>query len=184
MAPEGIRVEAASGKAPAQGYPVVGMISAFRDLFGGASTRLCAEFGPVIATCDIFHFDFTEFYKPEMGSGLLRTYAVFGRSMTEDCLREMKSVTAGCERGFLYPESERRMINLDPGLLTIDHLVLASHKNAAHRVYIGGGVFVELELMYINGGFEPLPWTYPDYRTKAARVFFEKTRAGLLGRLK
>ena len=103
---------------------------------------------------------------------------------TEENLRQMKSATVACERQFLFPDSERRMINLDPGVLTVDHLVLASHKSAGHRLYLGDGVYAELELWYVNGGFEPLPWTYLDYKTKEARVFFEKTRAVLLGRKK
>jgi hypothetical protein len=167
---------------PPEGRPVVGMISSFRDLFSTAASKLCAEFGPVLATCAIFPFDFTDYYEAEMGAGLLRTYVIYARPMTEESLREMKSAAEACERQFLYPESDRRMINLDPGLLTSDHLVLASHKSAAHRVYLGDGVYAEIELMYIDGGFQPLPWTYPDYRTKTARVFFEKTRAALLGR--
>lgn len=167
-----------------RGYPVVGMITSYRDLFGSAAKKLCAEFGPVLATCDVFPFDFTDYYEREMGTGLLRTYVVYGRTMTDEDLRPMKAATSACENAFLFPESQRRMINLDPGLLTIDHLVLASHKNAGHRVYLGGGVYAEIELWFTNGGFEPLPWTYPDYKTKTARAFFEKARAGLLGRKK
>jgi len=64
--------------------------------------------------------------------------------------------------------------------LTAEHLVLASHKSAGHRVYLGDGVYADLQLWHVYGEFKPLTWTYPDYRMKAARVFFEKTRAGLL----
>jgi hypothetical protein len=160
------------------------MISSFRDLFQTAAVKLCAEFGPVLATCNIFPFDFTDYYEPEMGTDLLRTYVIYARPVTDEDLRQMKSATVACERRFLFPDSDRRMINLDPGVLTMDHLVLASYKSAGHRLYLGEGVYAELELWYVNGGFEPLPWTYPDYKTKEARVFFEKTRAVLLGRKK
>ena len=32
------------------------------------------------------------------------------------------------------------------------------------------------ELLWQDGGFSPLPWTYPDYRTELARSFFTEGR--------
>ncbi len=162
--------------------PVVGMISAFPELFEEAAARFAPNLGPVLLKCDVFPFDFTEYYNVEMGRDLLRTYVAFDGRVSEDVLYEMKTLSTSREREFLYPGTSNRRINLDPGVLTADHLVLASHKRAAHRICVRDGVFGELELIYVNGGFQPLPWTYPDYRTHEARSFFESIRAVLLGR--
>lgn len=160
--------------------PFVAMMSAFEDLFEKAAERLSGELGPVTSMCDVFPFDFTDYYNAEMGNALQRTYVTFGRRVTEDELRRLKSLTSECEREFFYEGTERRRINLDAGLLTRDHLILASHKKVAHRIYLGDGVYAELEMIYINGAYQPLPWTYPDYRTRAASTFLQKARAALL----
>jgi hypothetical protein len=76
--------------------------------------------------------------------------------------------------------SGNRPVNLDPGLLTLEALNLATTKPHYHRLYLSKGVFGELTLIYRQGGFEPLPWTYPDYREKWATVFFEKVRKEML----
>lgn len=162
--------------------PVVGMISAFPELFEEAAARLVQDLGPVLLKCDVFPFDFTEYYNVEMGRDLLRTYVAFDGRVSEDALYAMKTLSTSREREFLHPGTSNRRINLDPGVVTADHLVLASHKRAAHRICIKDGVFGELELIYVEGGFQPLPWTYPDYRTQVARSFFERIRAVLLGR--
>jgi hypothetical protein len=158
------------------------MISAFPELFEEAAARFVQDLGPVLLECDAFPFDFTEYYNVEMGRNLLRTYVAFDGRVGEDVLYEMKVLSASREREFLYPGTSNRRINLDPGVVTADHLVLASHKEAAHRICIQDGVFGELELIYFKGGFQPLPWTYPDYRTQVARSFFERIRAVLVGR--
>ncbi len=157
------------------------MISAFEGLFATAAEAMSVDFGPVTATCDPFPFDFTDYYSREMGEGLLRSYAVFGAAEGDLSLAWMKSVTCARERELLYPGTDRRRINLDPGILTADHLLLASHKRAGHRIRVAKDVYGELELLYMKGAFQPLPWTYPDYRTRRARAFFEGARRALEG---
>lgn len=159
---------------------VVAMISSSRGLFEDASERLAETLGPRVSMCEIFPFDFTDYYDEEMGKGLLRTYAIFECNAAEDELRRLKRVAGSLEAEFLCPGTKNRRVNLDPGVLTADHLVLASHKYAAHRIYMGDGVYAELELIYRNGHFQPLPWTYPDYGTRIARDFFKAARSSLL----
>jgi hypothetical protein len=159
---------------------VVAMISSSEEFFQSALARLSGDLGPCGSICAVLPFDFTRYYEKEMGTGLLRTYAVFDRRVPEDKLKAIKRMTTSLEGEFLHPGTDRRRINLDPGILTPDHLVLASHKSASHRVYLGDGVYAELELLYQNGGFQPLPWTYPDYRTAAARDFFKEARSTLM----
>ena len=56
---------------------------------------------------------------------------------------------------------------------------LATTKDHAHRICLGRGIYAEVTLTFLKGAFEPMPWTYPDYRTEAYRSFFEQVRADL-----
>ena len=54
-------------------------------------------------------------------------------------------------------------MNIDPGYLLLERFVLATGKNFTHRIYLGGGIYADLTLIYTRGDFQALPWTYPDY---------------------
>jgi hypothetical protein len=72
-----------------------------------------------------------------------------------------------------------RPVNLDPGLLRLDSVVLASTKPAGQRIYLGSGVHAEVTLIYDKGGYRPLPWTYPDFRSREYLDYFERLRDSL-----
>jgi hypothetical protein len=57
----------------------------------------------------------------------------------------------------------KRRVNIDPGYLSASQLVLASTKPFAHRIYIERGIWAEVTLLFKQGSFTSLPWTYPDY---------------------
>ncbi|MBN2314820.1 MAG: DUF4416 family protein, partial [Sedimentisphaerales bacterium] len=63
-------------------------------------------------------------------------------------------------------------------------LVLATTKNYSHRIYIGNKMYAEVTLIFEKGRWQPLPYTYPDYREQYYFDFFEKVRAQLLEQLK
>ena len=54
-------------------------------------------------------------------------------------------------------------MNIDPGYVALEHMVLATTKGYSHRVYLGQGIFADLTLIYDNGTYRSLPWTYRDY---------------------
>ena len=70
----------------------------------------------------------------------------------------------------LHPEP--RPLNLDPGYITLAKLVLASTKDHAHRIYLGDGIYAEVTLAYRDRRWQPLEWTYPDYRRDDYQQFF------------
>lgn len=76
--------------------------------------------------------------------------------------------------------AESRPLNLDPGYLTPAKLVLASTKDHAHRIYLRDGIFAEVTLVYRKGKWQPLEWTYPDYRRDDYQQFFTRCRERLL----
>jgi len=71
----------------------------------------------------------------------------------------------------------KRRVNIDPGYVAHEHLILATGKAYYHRPYLGGGVYADLTLVYREGEFKPMEWTYPDYRTEEMRSIFKKIRA-------
>lgn len=128
--------------------------------------ELVARFGPLDYESEPLAFDHTDYYGPELGAPLLRRLLGFERLTPLDGLKDLKLATNELERQLARPDGTRR-VNLDPGLITLERLVLASGKNFTHRVYLGSGIWADLTLIYNKRqGWVILPWTFPDYATK------------------
>jgi hypothetical protein len=76
-------------------------------------------------------------------------------------------------------DGDRRLVNLDPGMLGAGRFCLATTKDRAHRIPLEGGIFAELTLIYEKGGFHPLPWTYPDWASEPVREMLARWRKRL-----
>ena len=75
-------------------------------------------------------------------------------------------------------------MNLDPGYLVSFKVVLASAKNASQRIYLDGGIYAEATLMYYDGGFHGLAYTYTDYLWPETLAFLKRLRAAYLEQLR
>ena len=126
--------------------------------------RLAAVFGPTDLISPELPFDFTDYYTAEMGAPLLRRMIGFERLIDPEELPEIKLRTNQIETALARADGSRR-VNIDPGYVTLWHLVLASCKPFAHRPYLGRGVYADLTLLYRGKTFVPLAWTFPDYRS-------------------
>ncbi|MBM3322443.1 DUF4416 family protein [candidate division WOR-3 bacterium] len=145
-----------------------------------AEALLEGRFGPVILRSEQIAFEFTDYYRPEMGEGLIRQWVASSLLPEPDQLADIKQTTIGLERE-LVDDQGRRQVNLDPGFLSHHNLILATTKPFAHRVCLRAGIYAELTLVHRNGTYQPLDWTYPDYRTGACHDFLAACRAGLPG---
>ena len=77
--------------------------------------------------------------------------------------------------------SERSPLNLDPGYISLGKLALASTKDHAHRIYLDRGIYAEVTLHYRRvGGWQPMKWTFPDYRRPDYHAFFDRCREFLI----
>jgi Domain of unknown function (DUF4416) len=166
-------------KMPPPGKVIIGVITCDLAVMGSAQTLLEKELGPVENKSPIIDFDFTDYYEVEMGKNLLRLWLSFAQPVFPDKLREIKLKTIELEKKF-FDANGNRTINLDPGMLTLSNLILATTKNYYHRIYLGQGIYAEVTLVYRHNNFEPLVWTYPDYRTDTALSFFMTARKALL----
>ena len=141
-------------------------------------SSLIAEFGPVECVHGPVPFTFSTYYESEMGPNLLKRYYTFERLIDRSDLPRIKNLTNSLEDR--YCSSGQRQINLDPGYLARDKLVLASTKDFYHRLYLDKGIYAETTLHYQNGGFRIFSWTYADYKEQELWRFLEKSRAELV----
>jgi hypothetical protein len=127
-----------------------------------ALNALVSDFGPMDFVSAPGPFPYTTYYDNEMGNGIRRQTAGFVSLVAQGSLPDIKLRTNEIETGLL--REGKRQVNIDPGLLSEERLVLATGKNFTHRVYLRDGIFADLTLVYQKGEYRPLPWTYPDYR--------------------
>jgi len=131
-------------------------------------------YGPADVVSEPFNFDQTDYYEPEMGKNLLRKFLAFERLIDASELAGIKRATNDIEKKLAVGASVLRPVNLDPGYIALSKLVLASMKDFSHRIYLGGGVYGEITLMY-RSGWRTLEWTFPDFAS--GRYFDFLTRA-------
>ena len=129
---------------------------------------LSEEFGPVDYLSREILFTYTCYYNREMGDSITRFFVSFRDLVNPENLSDFKVRTNCLEKMFSLQTSDEkynRKVNIDPGILSQSRLVLASTKDFSHRVPIKNGIYGEVTLIYRGGRFEPLPWTFPDYRS-------------------
>lgn len=163
-----------SPQTPKPAKLVIGLIMKDRALFEPLSVGLGADFGSVDMVSSWMPFDYTTYYEPEMGTPLYRRLLTYKNLIDQDQLPEIKLTTNRLEHTFT--QNGRRRANIDPGYLLYERFVLASGKNFSHRIYIGKGIYADLTLIYQRGGFEKLPWTYPDYADAPMLAFLTQVR--------
>lgn len=152
---------------------ICGLIANSEEMLKKGITVLEKNFGNIHKRSEIIAFDFTDYYEKEMGKALIRQWVSFINPVKEDEIKNFKLKTTKLEKR-LAKKDGRRNVNLDPGYVSLSKLVLVSTKDYSHRIYLGDGIFAEITLIYREGRFEPLEWTYPDYRQNAN--FFEEVR--------
>jgi len=153
---------------------VIGVFLKEKTLLQGLAGGLCQEFGSLDMLSPWFPFDYTEYYKAEMGGPLYRRMLVFRELIDQDRLPWIKYFTNRLEAKLTA--QGRRTINIDPGYLLLERFVLATGKNYTHRIHVGRGIYADLTLMYQKGEYQPLPWTYPDYAADEMRAFLALVR--------
>jgi hypothetical protein len=139
-------------------------------------------FGPTEAQTETTPWTFSDYYAREMGQPLWRAFVVFRDLQEADRLSDWKVETNRVESNLA--NEGRRSVNVDPGYLTPGSVILASTKNAPHRIYLTNGIFAEVTLLFEHGAYQPLPTTYPDYATTSVREFFRVARRSLLTALR
>jgi hypothetical protein len=133
------------------------------------------DFGALDFLTEPEPFTYTTYYEREMGTGLYRQTVAFLDLLSPEVLPDIKLLTNALEQKLALSNKKRR-VNIDPGLLSDERLILATGKNYTHRIYLRSGIYADLTLIYQKGRYWPLPWTYPDYQTPRILHFFDVLR--------
>jgi len=165
---------------PGPAILVMGVLANSEAAYSEAGSRAEQIFGPLFRrTLPVPFEEFSRYYENEMGPGLMRSYWAFTEKVPRGSLVEAKLATNRIEKDM--SSNSLRTVNLDPGLLSPESLVMATTKPYSHRVYLSKGIYGELAFMFRkDGGVNPLPWTYPDYRGPIAVDFFSGVRKEVL----
>jgi hypothetical protein len=169
-------------KTPEKVLPITGLIYVEGFSVDKVLKKFADDVGGILLKSVRIPFTHTTYYNKEMGDNLLRQWVAFERLINPDFLVQLKIKSNNVENENLHKKGGRQ-INIDPGLISMSNLILASTKNYSHRIYLGKGIYGELTLIYKEHKFNPLEWTYPDYREKIAIEFFTKAREILKERL-
>jgi hypothetical protein len=161
---------------------VVAVSSRYEAAMAWAREQCEARYGAVALSSAAFDFTETDYYTATMGAGLKKQFLAFESLIDPGRLADVKQQTNVLEQEYaatgVHPES--RPLNLDPGYITPAKLVLASTKDHAHRLYLRDGIYAEITLAYRHRHWQPMEWTYPDYRREDFQEFFSRCRERVL----
>jgi len=144
--------------------------------------RLEEKFGPCEFSAGPLAFSYTDYYEKEMGNDLLKIFSCYKKPVEREMLPAIKSFTNTLEREYL--DDNHRSVNIDPGYLARDKLVLASTKDFFHRLYLADGIYGEVTLHYRREVFRYFSWTYPDYKDESVHEMLRKARESLIQEIK
>jgi len=152
----------------------VSVISSSAERINATLSELTAHYGILDFVSPLLPFNYTDYYCAEMGKVLFRRFASFDRLILQEHLALVKVQTNALEDE--QTEEGNRLVNIDPGYLVAERLVLASGKNYGHRIYLSKGIYADLTLIYRNKDYQPLAWTYPDYAEPEVRRWLRALR--------
>lgn len=145
--------------------------------------KLANLYGKIDFESEIMPFDFTDYYEKEFGKGLIRKLFSFKKLIFPDELVDVKLKAYEIEQKMTI--ENKRLVNIDPGYLSLARVVLSTGKDFTHRIYLNQGVYADLTLIYKKGkGYISLPWTYPDYASEKFLTIFNSLRRELKTALK
>jgi hypothetical protein len=170
---------------PQESVPVKLISSLFspdKSVIDRVIVQMSEIYGPVDWSSPEMFFDRTKYYAREMGWPLHRRFVSFEPLIPPESLVEVKLKTNEIENGYLTRGNRR--INVDPGYISPERLILATGKNYIHRVYLTKGVYADLTLIFKRGSFRPLEWTYRDYADPEMIEYLNELRQTYMEKLR
>lgn len=154
---------------------ICGVLVSKIDLVEDTVEALTRLYGEIDFRTGTTPFSFTDYYNREMGTPIYRFFVSFEELVLPDVLSEVKLATNSLEDGFTSG-CKGRPVNIDPGLISLQRLILASTKDNGRRIPLSRGIYAEITLVYVDGDYRPVEWTYPDYRSRAYRDIMKDIR--------
>jgi len=163
---------------PTEPLPVklfCGILFNDENLLRKALIVLSQKFGKIDFQSELFPFDVTDYYNSEMGENIFRSFCSFEKLINPADLVTIKLQCNEIENKFA-PQGKRK-INLDPGYLDYDKIVLASAKYNTQKVYLNSGIYADVTLFYRKGNFIPSDWAFPDFKSGIYKNLFLEIRS-------
>lgn len=155
--------------------------SKYPEALGFAVNSFSERYKIPIFQSAILPFDDTTYYQATMGADLGIQLSAFKLISPEE-LPSIKLWTNELEQKFKADNSypEERPLNMDPGYMNESKVVLATTKDASHRLYLGQGIYGEVTLRFHAGSYNGCEWTYPNYKRQDHQPFFLAARKKFL----
>lgn len=164
----------------------VALLSNQEDLLLSIERELTPFLGSVESASEMLSWTVSDYYEREMGARLRRRFVSFASLASPERLPEFKLRANEIEARHVWQfgGGRGRKINIDPGYIDAGKIVLASTKNASHRLYLGGGIYGETTLLYESGVYRHCVSTYQDYLWPQTLSFFSAARSIYLKQLR
>ena len=157
----------------------MGVLYSIEERFDAAFQILENKYGRIDIRSGSFPFDISDYYASEMGRPIFRLFITFDTLIHPKYLASIKIETNTIEDQLAL--NNQRKVNLDPGYMDYDKVVLASAKYNGQKVYLDHGIWADLTLYYQENAFHAYPWSFPDFRSGIYNTFFLKIRARYKG---
>lgn len=153
-----------------------GILYSDESYLSKAKESLLSTFGAALLETPSVNWDYSEYYKEEIGSPIKRIFIFFRNLINPGEIVDIKLRTNDIEASL--STDGKRNVNIDPGYLTLANVVLATTKGYSHRIYLGKGIYGEVSLLYKEKDKTYMPhiFTYPDYQDKKCIEMFIKAR--------
>jgi len=159
-----------------------GILYSDKDLLRVTLRILQEMYGDMDFQSQPFGFDITDYYASEMGIPIERMFVAFDRLIHPRDIARIKVETNEIEDRLSVQGN--RKINLDPGYMDYDKMVLASAKYNGQKIYLDHGIWADLTLHYEKGKFVPYPWSFPDFEKGIYDEIFLEIRQKFKGQRK
>ena len=150
---------------------IIAVMYSDKNIYEKVKSILIEKYGEISKESNEYDFDkFTHYYEKEMGSGLVKRFLIFSYNLEKNDLIKVKKETTEIENEF--SKDGNRTINLDPGYVNKEELVLASFKKGTnYKEDLGEGVYAHKVLEFKDG--VKIFWhTFPDYKVRENQDFF------------
>ncbi len=162
---------------PSEPIPVklfCGVLYSDEQLLNDSRLLLVEKYGEIDYQGDQFNFEISEYYRPEMGWPIYRRFWAFETLINPNEIARLKIECNEIEDQLTV--AGNRKVNLDPGYMDYDKIVLASAKYNGQKIYLDYGIYADLTLRYEKGNFYPYPWSFPDFKNGQYNQTFLRIR--------
>ncbi|HOY45540.1 MAG TPA: DUF4416 family protein [bacterium] len=161
---------------------ICGVLYSDEALCEEALGLLAERYGRIDYRSALFPFTITDYYSAEMGAPIQRFFCTFEPLIDPGKLAGIKIACNEMEAKLTVDGGRR--VNLDPGYMDYDKVVLASAKYKPHKIYLDLGIYADATLHYEKGHYHPAPCAFPDFKSGEYNETFLAIRARYKGQLR